>query len=192
MMDALTKVLLTVSNALLVPDVLLLLVFMALTILYLGGMMAEAAERWRYGRPFWKYVADLKREPGRRVQLHDVPARHGFPAKVLSVFSPGAKEKWVDDTQLAMEASLARLNMGIRLGPLLGLAGTLIPLGPALEGLSTGNIAVLSQSLVVAFTTTVAGLFIGGLSYVMYSIRQRWYAQDLNDLEFILERMGNS
>jgi biopolymer transport protein ExbB/TolQ len=63
-------------------------------------------------------------------------------------------------------------------------------LGPALVGLSAGNIPSFSQNVVVAFTTTVVGLFVGGVCYVMHSIRQRWYMQDLNDIEFIINRMS--
>ena len=81
--------------------------------------------------------------------------------------------------------------LGIRLGPILGLAGTLIPLGPALVALSTGDVATLSSRLVVAFTTTVLGLLIGGTCFAMHAIRRQWYMQDLNDIEFILKRMDH-
>jgi biopolymer transport protein ExbB/TolQ len=185
----LTKILLTISNGLLIPVMLLLIIFMAVTIIYLGGLVAETLNRRKHGALFRKFINDLKREPQRRVSVNDVPSKYGLVGQVLPDIAHGTSGKWVDDTHLAMESALSRLHLGIRLGPMLGLAGTLIPLGPVLAALSTGNIPAVSQNLVVAFTTTVLGLFIGGLCYVMHSIRQRWYMQDLNDLEFIIKRM---
>jgi biopolymer transport protein ExbB/TolQ len=185
----LTKILLMISNALLIPDMLLLLIFMAFTIAYLGGLMAEAMGRRKKGQAWRKFVLALKDEPQRRIRTNDIPAGFGFAAKMLPRVAIETSEKWMDDIHLAMETSLARLHLGIRLGPILGLAGALIPLGPALATLSSGNIPAASQHLIVAFTTTVVGLFIGGLSYVMHSIRQRWYMQDLNDAEFIIKRL---
>jgi biopolymer transport protein ExbB/TolQ len=185
----LTKIMLTISNALLIPDMLLLLIFMALTVTYLGGLMAEAKGRWKHGVAWQKFVQGLKNEPQRRIRVNDIPSAYGFAAEVFPRVAPESREKWIDDLHLAMESALSRLHLGIRLGPILGLAGALIPLGPALVALSSGNIPAASQHLIVAFTTTVVGLFIGGLSYVMHSIRQRWYMQDLNDAEFIIKRL---
>ena len=48
----------------------------------------------------------------------------------------------------------ARLNIAKNLtkfGPILGLMGTLIPMGPALVGLSTGDVASMAYNMQVAF-----------------------------------------
>jgi biopolymer transport protein ExbB/TolQ len=82
---------------------------------------------------------------------------------------------------------LGNTRLLIRIGPMLGLMGTLIPLGPALLGLSAGNIEQLANNLVIAFTSTVVGLLIGTVSLTVASIRQRWYSQDLNDMEYMAE-----
>jgi biopolymer transport protein ExbB/TolQ len=71
--------------------------------------------------------------------------------------------------------------------PMVGLMGTLIPMGPALIGLSQGNIAQLADNLIIAFATTVLGLFVGSIGYVLTMIRRRWYQYDLEDIEYILE-----
>lgn len=52
-----------------------------------------------------------------------------------------------------------------QLGPILGLLGTLIPLGPGLAALGSGDIVTLAEALTVAFDTTVTGLVIGALAY---------------------------
>jgi biopolymer transport protein ExbB/TolQ len=187
--DVLTKVLLTISNTLLIPVISCLIVFAGITIVYVGGLIGEMLTRWQQRAVLRKLLTDLKRQPERHLTVEDVPEIHSWLPLSLDGASKETCEKWLDDIQLGMESSLSYLHMGIRLGPILGLAGTLIPLGPALAALSGGNIPTFSQNVVVSFTTTVVGLFIGGVCFVMHTIRQRWYKQDLNDIAFIVKRL---
>ena len=80
-----------------------------------------------------------------------------------------------------------------KLGPMFGLLGTLVPLGPGLMALSEGNTAILSQSLLIAFDTTSAGVVIAAVALVIAQIRKQWYrnyAQALESLmEVILDKM---
>ena len=69
---------------------------------------------------------------------------------------------------------------------MLGLMGTLIPLGPALIGLSQGDLETLAQNLMIAFATTVVGLFSAGIAYVLTQVRRRWYWEDMSDIDYIL------
>ncbi len=73
--------------------------------------------------------------------------------------------------------------------------GTLIPLGPALIGLSQGDLETLAQNLMIAFATTVVGLFSAGIAYVLTQVRRRWYWEDMSDIDYILdiveEKTGN-
>src|SRR5437899_2745783 len=73
----------------------------------------------------------------------------------------------------------------VRAGPALGLMGTLIPLSPALSGLASGNIKQLTDNLRVAFSVTVLGLLVGVIAFGISLVRDRIYAQDLSDVEFI-------
>ena len=82
---------------------------------------------------------------------------------------------------------LERTRILVRLGPILGLMGTLIPLSPALIGLADGNTDQFTEDLTIAFSVTVLGLFIGGLAFVISIIRDRMYAQDVSDMEYLLE-----
>lgn len=75
-----------------------------------------------------------------------------------------------------------------QLGPILGLLGTLIPLGPGLAALGSGDIVTLAEALTVAFDTTVTGLVIGALAYYLVSkFKKQWYESDLIVLETIAE-----
>lgn len=96
-------------------------------------------------------------------------------------------EKILQDAELSMAKALEPLRIGVRAGPILGLMGTLIPMGPALIGLSQGDIKSMADNLVIAFATTVIGLVVGGICYGTMVIRSRWYRQDLSDLEYSIE-----
>jgi biopolymer transport protein ExbB/TolQ len=79
--------------------------------------------------------------------------------------------------------------MLVRFGPALGLMGTLIPLSPALDGLAKGDVSQLSENLRVAFSVTVLGLLIGALAFSISLVRDRLYAQDLSDLEYVVSQL---
>jgi biopolymer transport protein ExbB/TolQ len=87
---------------------------------------------------------------------------------------------------------LERTRILVRVGPMLGLMGTLIPLAPALVGLASGDVQALSENLVTAFSVTVIGLLIGGLAFVVSIVRDRLYSQDISDMEYLLELLEGS
>ncbi len=93
--------------------------------------------------------------------------------------------KILADFDLSSLRKLERTRMMVRFGPALGLMGTLIPLSPALEGLAKGNVKLLSDNLRVAFSVTVLGLLIGAIAFAVSLVRDRMYAQDLSDLEYV-------
>lgn len=97
--------------------------------------------------------------------------------------------KRLGDLEIDITKRLERTRVFIRVGPMLGLMGTLIPISPALVGLARGDVETLSANLIVAFTTTVVGLLIGGLAYVVSVVRERRYTQDVSDIEYVLETM---
>ena len=101
---------------------------------------------------------------------------------------PGAGDrmnKCLADFDLRSLRKLERSRMLVRFGPALGWMGTLIPLSPALAGLARGNVSQLSENLRVAFSITVVGLLVGAIAFAISLIRDRLYAQDLSDLEYV-------
>ncbi len=89
----------------------------------------------------------------------------------------------IRDTEHRMFTSLDGLKMMIRIGPGLGLIGTLIPMGTGLASLGQGDLTQLSQDLVVAFTTTVVGMALGLLAYFYFTIQRRWVEQDIKNVQ---------
>ncbi len=88
-----------------------------------------------------------------------------------------------------MTKRLEKTRTAVRIGPILGLMGTLIPMGPALLALTQGDIDTLATSLIFAFGTTVLGLLVGGVAYVITTVRQHWYDKDMNDMRYICEML---
>lgn len=99
--------------------------------------------------------------------------------------SEAQMQRLIDEYELAAEKDLSVAKMLSKMGPMLGLMGTLIPMGPALVGLSTGDIASMAYNMQVAFATTVVGLFAAAVGFVTLQVKQRWYQRDLSRLEFI-------
>lgn len=78
---------------------------------------------------------------------------------------------------------IERADFITRLAPMLGLMGTLIPLGPGLAALGDGDVKILSTAMSVAFDTTVLGLLSGMTGFVISRLRRRWYDKALNIME---------
>jgi biopolymer transport protein ExbB/TolQ len=99
------------------------------------------------------------------------------------------RAKALADFDLNSLRKLERSRMLVRFGPALGLMGTLIPLSPALDGLAKGDVTKLSENLRVAFSVTVLGLLIGAVAFAISLVRDRLYAQDLSDLEYVVAQL---
>ncbi|MDC7706333.1 MotA/TolQ/ExbB proton channel family protein [Vogesella indigofera] len=96
--------------------------------------------------------------------------------------------RWRDSGRLDLVEQLAhrrieRVDMLAKVGPMLGLMGTLIPLGPGLAALGGGDLTQLAQALIKAFDTTVLGLVVGACGYVLGKWRRRWYGACLDAME---------
>ena len=78
---------------------------------------------------------------------------------------------------------IERADFITRLAPMLGLMGTLIPLGPGLAALGDGDVKILSTAMSVAFDTTVLGLLCGMIGFVIARVRRRWYDKALSIME---------
>lgn len=84
--------------------------------------------------------------------------------------------------QLALKR-IERSDFLTRIAPMLGLMGTLIPLGPGLAALGAGNLDILTTAMSVAFDTTVLGLLVGVIGFVFGRLRRRWYSDTLDAIE---------
>ncbi len=188
MTQQLVDVLYVISSALLVPTLFALLALTASMLIATGSVLREVFERYAMASRRKALQASL--QAGGSVDRFYEGHWNGFADEFqrkthLIKNYPLLIGKCVDDLELEITRRLGRLAFAARVGPMLGLIGTLIPLGPALTGLASGDVQTLSSNLVVAFTTTVVGVLVGGMGYTLSLIRRGWYERDLNDLEFV-------
>ena len=91
------------------------------------------------------------------------------------------------------EAARRTLNgsrLLVKVGPSLGLLGTLIPMGTALAALTAGNLDAMAGQMVVAFTTTVIGLSAGTVAYVVQVVRHAWVNETVRQQRFLAEHVA--
>ena len=194
-------VLFEVANALRVPVFAAAIAALAFTLFDLGAFFVELARRGRRGLSerleqatsgARQALALSDRAAAERAlmplassaqmadTLSTVVAQHGQPG------AEDRRAKALADFDLRSLRKLERSRMLVRFGPALGLMGTLIPLSPALEGLASGDVQQLSDNLRAAFSVTVLGLLIGAVAFSISLVRDRLYAQDLSDLEYVV------
>lgn len=189
-----------ISNALLYPVVIALLGLIAWSLMTFGQFVSEYASRSRDITKLDAGCMDAKKqiEKGEFSTASAVLISCGSNDLLkkfirdlsdfigVDMFSVRI-EKLLQDYELKIARELEKARLVARLGPVLGLMGTLIPMGPALMGLSTGNIQQLASNLTIAFSTTVLGLLAGGVAYSVLLVKKRWYTQDLSDMEYVVE-----
>ena len=82
--------------------------------------------------------------------------------------------------------AVGRTDTLAKISPMLGLMGTLIPLGPGIVALGQGKTDILSSSLMIAFDTTVIGLVTAVVCFVISRIRRAWYEDYIVSMEAAL------
>lgn len=192
------EILFLLSGALLYPTIILLIISVIWVLVVFGQMISEYSGRIRdidgirkVSRQASEYVraGDYKTA---KLSFQSIRANEDVKKFVRDLFRflgdsrfQLESEKILQDYELSISKKLEILRILTRIAPMLGLMGTLIPLGPALMGLSSGNIQALATNLVIAFSTTVLGLLVGGVAYAVLVVRRRWYYQDFSDMEYI-------
>ncbi len=84
-------------------------------------------------------------------------------------------------------ARLDRVRVLVKIGPSLGLVGTLIPMGQSLSTLSTGDMSAMASHMVTAFTATIIGLVCGIIAYFISLKQEQWLSSDFLSCEATLE-----
>jgi len=189
---ALIKTLIYIVSGSLLYPVLFLLVFLILYLLiYCGSFFTEWLDRSKLKRPNTRETASSLCKKNNiadfpycvRCYIEEICSIK----KDLNFINEVEIENLLQSRTIAFWKSLDRIKMVIRIGPGLGLIGTLIPMGTGLAGLSQGDMTRLSSDLVIAFTTTVVGLACGLLAYFFYTVKRRWVEEDIKDIELITE-----
>lgn len=190
-MDTLSNVMFWISNGFLIPVIIGLLYFFIRSILLLGGFVQTYVQRSKMEKEIREKIDNLKAGELSKVEFSKEVSHHaliGCMQRLLTDdYNEAIANKIVSDYELDRGKELDQARILVKFGPILGLMGTLIPMGPALAGLSSGDIASMAYNMQVAFATTVLGLFAGAVGFVLYQTRQRWAQKDIVRLDFIAQ-----
>jgi biopolymer transport protein ExbB/TolQ len=176
----------------LIPVIILLLLAFGWSLVLLGHMYGAFAGRLK-NRPRIKLLMEeIKKRPFHSIKFEQILEGKSLLLKNLLLmkavdwnFIHG--EKIISDFELRLQGDLDGPIMLMRLGPMLGLMGTLIPMGPALVGLAAGDLAAMALNMRIAFSTTVVGIFIGAIGFVVQLIKKRWFKEDGEILQYIFD-----
>ncbi len=190
-MEQVSNLLFWISSGLLVPVIVGLLFFFAKSIIMLGSFVNQYIQRTKQDKQLRLRMAALDASTIRNFseELNDEPDNlfNNTARSILSVSSTATANRILSEYEITADAELGKYKVLVKFGPILGLMGTLIPMGPALAGLSTGDISSMAYNMQVAFATTVLGLFSGAVGFILLQVKQRWFTSDLVYLDFLSE-----
>ncbi|MBD5237029.1 MAG: MotA/TolQ/ExbB proton channel family protein [Bacteroidales bacterium] len=193
-MNVISNILYWISTGLLVPVIVLLIYFFLRSIILIGGFFGQYMTEKKTAAILDKKVKEINPS-----NINDFLASFSDKKGILvidylneiykSADSPARLDMLVSEYELAAEKNIATSKILTKMGPILGLMGTLIPMGPALVGLATGDIASMAYNMQVAFATTVVGLVVSAIGFITQQTKERWALHNLMILDFITETL---
>lgn len=193
-MNYISDILYWISTGLLVPVIVLLIFFFSRALLLIGSFFGQYLAIRRTESLMAKELYGLNKENvstlSERLPKKNPSLVVTYMNRLLVADSEAMRQRLLSDFEIAADKDLSTSKTLSKMGPMLGLMGTLIPMGPALVGLSTGDIASMAYNMQVAFATTVVGLFAAAIGFITQQVKQRWYLQDMTNLEFVAELLN--
>lgn len=190
-----TDALHAVSQALTYPVIILLLALIAFAVFVVGTLIAETvSERRHFKLSMPAFLQALEAVPlGKTDDMVEESAllrrqKHALLTLLENRNLPeeprfALAKRLVTDENEHYENIIGITDIVAKIGPMLGLMGTLIPLGPGILAMSSGDTVTLSSALLIAFDTTVAGLLVALVCLIVSRIRRKWYGNYMVSLE---------
>ena len=181
------------------PVVMILLVLMVATVIVAGTFVFEFfVEHRKLKADIPKLIETMNRAKANELtELIDknklLPRQKKALHRLIETDEMDGDTREIYASQLLFEEEehyqkyLGWPQMISKLGPMFGLLGTLVPLGPGLMALGQGDTQALSQSLLTAFDTTAAGVVIAAIALVIAQMRKQWYRRYSQALESMME-----
>ena len=197
--ELLTAALNVVSQSLQIPVIIFLLIFAIFAVFAFGGLISDYSSRIKLTREYKeKFIFSLVNASSidglantvRNSEIYD--NQKEVLLKIINAhsLSSDSREAWalnlIEEEEVTMAKSLEKVDIVTRIGPTLGLMGTLIPMGPGLAALGSGDVTTLANAIIVAFDTTVVGIGAGAVAYVISKIRRRWYEEYSSNLQLFV------
>ena len=195
-MNYISDILYWISTGLLVPVIVLLIFFFLRSLLLIGSFFGQYLAIRRTASLISAELDSLTKENvqslAERLPKKNPSLVVTYMNRLLAADSAAMRQRLLADFEIEADKDLSTSKTLSKMGPMLGLMGTLIPMGPALVGLSTGDIASMAYNMQVAFATTVVGLFAAAIGFITQQVKQRWYLRDMTNLEFVAELLNES
>ena len=196
-MNYISDILYWISTGLLVPFIVLLIILFIRSLLLIGSFFGQYVAIRKtealLKQEFDQLTPDTVAGLGERLPERAGTLVIGYIRRMLETGKSQAhRQRLLADYEIMADKDLAISKTLSKMGPMLGLMGTLIPMGPALVGLSTGDISSMAYNMQVAFATTVVGLFAAAIGFITQQVKQRWYLQDMTHLEFLAELLNEN
>ncbi|MBO6110418.1 MAG: MotA/TolQ/ExbB proton channel family protein [Methanobrevibacter sp.] len=200
--EILTSGLNMISQSLQIPVVIFLIIFAFFAVVTLGSLIAEYTSRKKVSVDLLEELIYKISKAGSSEELMDIikNAKIYENQKVVLVKVLRAESltldtrktlarKLIEAEESKLAKSIERTDIVTRIGPTLGLMGTLIPMGPGLAALGAGDVNTLANAIIVAFDTTVVGIGAGAVGYFVSKVRRRWYEEDLSNLDALIDAL---
>ena len=187
-MNTISNILYWISTGLLVPVIVLLIFFFIRALILIGAFFGQYMQEKKNSDRLdsltkaGENIDDLKaklpkKSPSTAIQ---------YAKAILDASGDEARTNLLlSEYELAADKNVATSKILTKMGPILGLMGTLIPMGPALVGLAQGDIASMAYNMQVAFATTVVGLTVSAIGFLTQQAKERWAVRNLSVLEYL-------
>lgn len=199
-MNVFSKAMRAISSSMEIPVIILLLILIAVSVFLIGWIISEIFTEHKYLKANMPNVVDeinnakdtaslvecirnselLKRQKAALEELTAHPEITPLMRESLAV-------RLIQQEQSFYDRRVKISDLIAKVGPMLGLLGTLIPLGPGIIALGQGDTITLSSSLLTAFDTTILGLLAAAVALVVSTVRSRWYDDYMSVLETLME-----
>ena len=189
-MDNISQILFLVSDSLLIPDMIVLLVLFVRALFLVGSFYNQYITKYKNERQLRPILNELTPERMEELQAALPEKDNSLYIKYLrAILARPADDTYADymitNFENDAEKDVVTSKLLAKVGPVLGLIGTLIAMSPALTGLSQGDISKMASNMQVVFATTVVGLVVSLVGLVTLQFKQRWYAKEVNQLDYI-------
>jgi biopolymer transport protein ExbB/TolQ len=177
-----------ISTGLMLPVFAGLLFLFARSLFTLGSFYSHYSQKTKTDTAINTPISNRITEPEEIVASipeNDQSLVAGYCRQLISCTSHAEVLRLMSCFEIEADRNLSASKTLSKLGPILGLMGTLIPMGPALVGLAAGDISSMAYNMQVAFATTVIGLLVGAIGYMTMQVKQRWFLQDYTNLEYL-------
>ena len=188
-MDTISEILFWVANSLLIPDIIALLLLFVRSLL-VGSFYNHFITKQKNDKLLNDLIQNLSAE-----KVEDLKSI--LPQKDNSLYikylrrllsrepSEAYSEYLISNFETEADKDLSISKILAKIGPVLGLIGTLIAMSPALVNLSSGDVSGMAYNMQIVFATTVIGLVVSMAGLITLQFKQRWYLQESNHLFYI-------